>query len=72
MEQKDNEKRNSLDIKAMQEKWGVSAEEIKEAIANVGYKPSKIEEYLVNHRWSNNRDEQVPFQKRELNEDETY
>lgn len=72
MERKNDEKRNSLNIEAMQEKWGVSAQEIQEAIDHVGFRPSKIEEYLVNNRWSRNNSRDVPFQKRELNEDETY
>lgn len=72
MERINDEKRNNLDIKAMQEKWGVSAEEIQQAIDHVGYKPTKIEEYLVNNRWSRNDRRDVPFQKKELNEDETY
>ena len=67
-----NDASQSLDIAALQEKWGVSAEEIKAAIANVGYAQSRIEEYLVNNRWKRDDGKTPSFQKRDLNEDETY
>ena len=67
-----NDASQSLDIEALQHKWGVSAEEIKAAIANVGNAQSNIEEYLVNNKWKKDNDERASFQKRDLNEDETY
>lgn len=40
-----------MDAKAMQKRWGVSNEQIKDAIAHVGNNRSDIEEYLVNKKW---------------------
>jgi hypothetical protein len=61
-----------LDIRALQEKWGVSEEEIRSAIEKVGNSQNEIEEYLVNNRWNKREIDEPPFQKRDLNEDETY
>lgn len=61
-----------LDIRALQVKWGVTEEEIRSAIEKVGNSQNKIEEYLVNNRWKRKEINDPPFQKRDLNEDETY
>lgn len=68
-EEKTNEK---LDIRALQQKWGVREEEIRSAIEKVGNSQKEVEEYLVNQRWNRKEINDPPFQKRDLNEDETY
>lgn len=45
-----------LDERALQKKWGVSAEQLRDAVANVGYNRSHIEEYLVNKKWQQHGD----------------
>jgi hypothetical protein len=54
------------DISKLEAKWGVSAEEIQDAINHVGVDRSDIEEYLVNKKWQKTKD--TPFQKGDLNE----
>lgn len=60
------------EISDMQKKWGVSADEINDAIAEVGFDRPKIEEYLVNHRWSEKRNSDFSLQKGDVHEDESY
>jgi hypothetical protein len=60
------------DLLAMKEKWGVSESEIMNAIAQVGVSRPKVEEYLLNNKWTEKSDNEPSFQKRDLNEDETY
>ena len=72
-----------LDTSELEAKWGVSRDQIDEAVRHVGTERSRVEEYLVNQKWQQERNheaaegkhakgEELSFQKRELNEDETY
>ena len=67
-----NSEETVVDISALQDKWGVSAEEIFAAIKQVSNDRSSIEEYLVNNKWQRTERDPDTFQKRDLNEDETY
>lgn len=60
------------DFAELHKKWGVSYDEIEMAIAKVGNDRSSIEEYLLNNKWQRKDIEQPSFQKRRLDEDETY
>ena len=67
------DRNKQADEHALEKKWGVSRKEIEDAIAKVGNDRTDIEEYLVNKKWQKQGDNDEPsFQKRELNEDETY
>jgi hypothetical protein len=70
----DSEQRKKrTDFDVLREKWGVSQEQIDDAIANVGIGRTDIEEYLVNKKWQQgSAKDHTSFQKRDLNEDETY
>lgn len=61
----------SAQISEMRNKWGVSAEEVQQAIEKVGNDRQKLEEYLVNNRYQRHANS-ASFEKRELNEDESY
>jgi hypothetical protein len=61
----------SAQISEMRDKWGVSAEEVQQAIENVGTNRQKLEEYFVNNRYQGQTNS-PSFEKRELNEDESY
>lgn len=64
-------------------KWGVSKDEIEAAIRQVGDDRSRVEEYLNNQKWQHGDTDkssdgnakhvdEPSFQKKDLNEDETY
>ena len=69
---KDTHFDTNLDIAAIQKQLGVSAFEIRKAIREVGTDRTKIEEYLLNNRGTIKSEDEPSFQKRDLNEDETY
>ena len=46
-------KGSRLNLDKLQQKWGVSKEELAEAVRQVGENRSRIEEYLVNRKWQN-------------------
>jgi hypothetical protein len=54
------------DVSKLEAKWGVSAEEIQDAINHVGVDRSDIEEYLVNKKWQKTNG--PSFQKGSTNE----
>lgn len=42
-----------LNTDKLQRKWGVSKQELDEAVRHVGENRSRIEEFLVNKKWQN-------------------
>jgi hypothetical protein len=69
---KDTHFDTNLDIAAIQKQLGVSELQIRKAIREVGIDRTKIEEYLLNNRATMKSEDEPSFQKRDLNEDETY
>jgi hypothetical protein len=72
LQEEKDKRQNFNDLADMEKKWGVSSDEVRKAICAVGFDKAKIEEYLVNNKWQKRSDNEVSFQKRDLNEDETY
>jgi hypothetical protein len=69
---KDTHFDTNIDIAAMKEQLAVSELEIRKAIREVGIDRAKLEEYLINNRLSKKSEDEPSFQKRDLNEEETY